>query len=52
MFEFARLTDAGAAAALHALVFGEGERGVRAFYAPTQNGKYTASLTGTRWSRR
>ena len=34
MFEFARLTDAGAAAALHALVFGEGERGVRAFYAP------------------
>lgn len=34
MFEFTRLTGAGAAAALHALVFGEGERGVRAFYAP------------------
>ena len=51
MFEFTRLTGAGAAAALHALVFGEGERGAR-FTRPTQNGKYTASLTGTRWSRR
>ena len=34
MLDFAMLTDTSAAATLHAQIFDESERGVRAFYTP------------------